>query len=90
MQTRVSVRGQTVVPRAIRAALGITRETRLQWKLRDGVIIVIPVPPDPLQASVGILRGKLSFDELLRDRNEERAAELAREKVAGLRALRLT
>ena len=73
MQTTVSVRGQTIIPQHIREKLGITPATRLDWKIRNGVIIVLPIPADPVQASVGILEGKgpSTFD-LLAERKEER------------------
>jgi bifunctional DNA-binding transcriptional regulator/antitoxin component of YhaV-PrlF toxin-antitoxin module len=76
MQTSVSVRGQTVIPRAIRQAMGITSATRLQWAVRDGVIIVTPLPEDPVSASVGILKNrKVSSQELLVQRKRDREKE---------------
>jgi AbrB family looped-hinge helix DNA binding protein len=76
MQTTVSVRGQTVIPRHIREKLGITQDTRLDWKIKNGVIIVLPIPADPVQSSVGILEGRgLSTSELLAERKEEREKE---------------
>ena len=44
MQSTVSVRGQTVVPRPIRETLGITTSTKLEWQVRDGVILVFVIP----------------------------------------------
>lgn len=73
MQSTVSVRGQTVIPRHIREALGITPNTRLEWTIKDGVIIVQPVPLDPVGVSIGILRGRgLSTADLLEERKRER------------------
>ena len=80
MQTRVSVRGQTVIPSKIRKSLDITTNTVLHWRVRNGVITVYPVPSDPVRASRGILRGRWSYGEFLRDRNRERAKELAQEE----------
>ena len=79
MESKVSVRGQTVIPKEIRKALGITENSRLYWKIQDGVIQVFPLPTDPVQASLGLLRGKGTFEEFLRGRNEERHQELAKE-----------
>lgn len=76
MQTRVSVRGQTVIPRPIREALGITPATRLQWEVKDGVIIVLPIPPDPVRAAIGILKGRgPSTADLLIERKAQRERE---------------
>ncbi len=76
MQSTVSVRGQTVIPRPIREELGITANTRLQWKVKHGVIIVFPIPEDPIQAALGILKGRgPSTEELLAERKAEREKE---------------
>lgn len=73
MLTTVSIRGQTVIPRDIREKLGITPSTRLEWKIKDGIIIVMPLPADPVQAAVGILEGRgPSTQELLDERKEDR------------------
>ncbi len=79
MESKVSVRGQTVIPKEIRKALGITENSRLYWKIQDGVIQVFPLPADPVQASLGLLRGKGTFGEFLQGRNEERHKELVKE-----------
>jgi AbrB family looped-hinge helix DNA binding protein len=76
MQTTVSVRGQTVIPRPIRKALGITPATQLHWTIKDGVIIVLPIPADPVQAAVGILKGRgPTSTDLLAERKAEREKE---------------
>ena len=75
MQSKVSTRGQTVIPKSIRKAFGITANSLLYWKVQDGLILVYPLPADPLQTSLGILRGRGSFEEFLQDRNEGRSKE---------------
>ncbi|HVC32263.1 MAG TPA: AbrB/MazE/SpoVT family DNA-binding domain-containing protein [Chloroflexota bacterium] len=80
MRTKVSVRGQTVVPREIREALGIGPRDTLDWELRDGVIVVYPLPADPVRASLGILKGRVTLRDFLLDREEERARERAAER----------
>ena len=79
MQGKVSVRGQTVIPREIREVLGITANSVLHWKIQDGVILVYPVPTDPVRASLGVLRGKGAFEGFLRERNEGRTRDLTQE-----------
>jgi len=71
MKSKVSVRGQTVVPREIRKALGIHPQQLLNWELRDGAAVVRPMPDDPVRASIGILKGFGSTDELLEDRRRD-------------------
>ena len=76
MQTTVSVRGQTVIPRHIREELGITPTTRLEWKVKNGVIIVLPIPSDPVQSALGILEGRgPSTSDLLAERKSDRGKE---------------
>ena len=76
MRTTVSVRGQTVIPRRIREALGITPATQLEWQIKDGVILVFPLPSDPVRAAVGILKGRgPTTEELLIERKTQRERE---------------
>ncbi len=79
MQSRVSVRGQTVIPKKIRESFGITENSLLYWKVQDGLILVFPIPTDPVQTSLGALRGRGTFEEFLRERNEGRSRELKKE-----------
>lgn len=82
MKTTVSVRGQTVVPREIRERMNIVPQTMLDWQIKDGVIVVYPVPPDPIRAAVGILKGQgPATDELLAERRRERQREHAGEEA---------
>lgn len=80
MQSKVSVRGQTVVPREIRRAMGILPNSLLRWEVENGVILVYPVPADPVRASLGVLRGNGTFEEFLRERTGERVKESEREE----------
>jgi len=82
MKTTVSVRGQTVVPWEIRERMGIVPQTRLEWQVRDGVIVIYPIPPDPIQAAVGILKGRgPTTNDLLVERRRERQREQAQEEA---------
>lgn len=82
MKTTVSVRGQTVVPREIRECMGIVPQIKLEWQIKDGVIVVYPIPPDPVQAAVGILKGQgPTTDDLLAERRQERQREQDREEA---------
>ena len=78
--SKVYERGQTVVPKRIREALAIEQGARLQWRVHEGVIQVIPVPANPVQAVRGLLKGTgYTFARFLRDRQLEREAERRRE-----------
>ncbi len=76
MQTTVSVRGQTVIPKEIRKSMNIVPQTKLKWQVKDNVIVVYPIPPDPIQAAVGIFKGRgPTTDDLLAERQHERRRE---------------
>jgi len=82
-QSKVSVRGQTVIPHEIREKLGIKPNSRLAWSTRDGVILVVPLPDDPVRASLGFLKGSgYTFDDFMRERQEEREQERQRDEKA--------
>jgi AbrB family looped-hinge helix DNA binding protein len=79
-QSRVYERGQTVVPKRIRDAMGIEEGSMLVWELRNGIARVFGIPRDPIRASRGILKDTgYTFAEFIADRNDERALERARD-----------
>ncbi len=68
-ETRVSDKGQTIIPRAIRRTLNIEPGTRLRWESRDSVIILYPVVKDPVAAAQGKLQGLgISMSDFLEQR----------------------
>ncbi len=77
--TKVSVRGQTVVPREIREKFGIKPNSKLSWSAEDGVIIVIPIPEDPMRGLMGVLKGKgPTTENLLAERRRDLKLEEAK------------
>jgi AbrB family looped-hinge helix DNA binding protein len=69
-------RGQTVVPKKVRDALGIAYGSRLRWEIGEGEIRVVPVPRNPAQALRGILKGTgFTLEQLLQERRAERQRE---------------
>ena len=84
--SKVSVRGQTVIPQDIREKLGIKPKTILDWSIHDGVIFVVPIPDDPVAASVGLLK-KWGYDREQYLKGREEDLELERqheERLMGL------
>ena len=69
----ISVRWQTVIPREIRRALDLQARSKLEWELRDGVVVVRPIPANPIRAARGLIRGHgLTTGDLLDERNRDR------------------
>jgi len=82
MQTTVSVRGQTVIPQEIRESMGIVPQSSLKWQVKNNIIIVYPIPPNPIQAAVGIFKGQgPTTDDLLAERRRERRREREQEAI---------
>ncbi len=71
--SRATVKGQIVIPADLRRKLNIKKGTRLAISEGEGNVIVIrPLPDDPIEASTGVLKGKTSLTKaLLKDRHEE-------------------
>ena len=82
MRTKISTRWQTVVPREVRKELGIGPDWTLSWEVREGVAVVVPIPPDPVRACYGILRGGggPTVEDLLDERRRDLEREEAKER----------
>jgi AbrB family looped-hinge helix DNA binding protein len=71
----VSVRGQTLIPKEVREALGIKEGSRIRWVVKESGVRIFVIPDDPVGALRGILKGHGTFQEFLDERNEERKRE---------------
>lgn len=81
MKTTVSVRWQTVIPRQVREELGIQPNSQLEWQVKDGAMVVYPIPADPVRASVGMWKGRGPTNEdLLASRRADRELERRKER----------
>ena len=73
MRTKVTRKGQTVVPAPIRKRLGIGANSNLIWNSDGRIITVIPVPEDPIRSLRGSTEGKgLRKALILRRKEDER------------------
>lgn len=76
MLTKISTRWQTVIPKEAREELEIGPDWSLSWEVRDGLLLVVPIPPDPVRASLGMFKSETSVvDELLAERRRDRERE---------------
>ncbi len=75
VRTRVTKRGQTSVPAAIRKRYGIKGGDSLEWIDDEAVIKVIPVSADPVRALRGCARGEKLVERLLEACREDRERE---------------
>jgi AbrB family looped-hinge helix DNA binding protein len=80
-----SAKGQVVIPREIRKALGIVPGARFDVRVEGKEIVLFPLPGDPVRALRGILKGGPSMTKALL---EDRRAEYEREEKKAARLVR--
>lgn len=85
----VSSKGQIVMPKEIRDAIGIKPKQKVLVKVVQNHVEIIPLPENPVQAFCGIFKEGSSLKEaLLKTRKKE--AEVEEKDIAGfLRTSRL-
>ena len=77
MLTRLSSKGQLVIPKAVRQALGLRTGARLHVRIVEGKILLEPVALSPIAA----LYGKYADVDFLTDLEAEHRRELEREEA---------
>jgi AbrB family looped-hinge helix DNA binding protein len=71
LRTKVTRKGQTVVPAPIRKRLGIGANSNLIWSSDGKVMTVIAVPPNPIRSLRGSTAGKGLRKALIARRKED-------------------
>ena len=71
--SRATVKGQVIIPARLRKKFNIKKGTRVAITEGKGnVILIKPLPDDPIESSRGILKGKTSMIKaLIKERREE-------------------
>lgn len=64
-----------VIPQEAREALNIKPGERLDWEIKQGCLVVYPVPDDPVRAARGMFKGSRLTEKLLEDRRRDREQE---------------
>jgi AbrB family looped-hinge helix DNA binding protein len=74
--TTVSAKGWVVIPKAMREKHGLEKGSRVQIVEYGEMLVIVPLPDDPVEALHGMFAGGLSLtEELLAEREQERARE---------------
>ena len=86
MVTTTTVKGQIVIPAAVRRSMGITKGTPIEiiMDAEQGRIILVPITRE----FVGRLRGKFKGKNLLGELKRERARDLKDEERPSRKAKR--
>lgn len=66
LNVTVSQKGWVVIPAELRRKYGIKPGSRLQFVDYGGVLELIPVPDNPIEAAAGMLKGGKSLSAALR------------------------
>lgn len=74
MQSKITERGQTVIPAAIRRQFRLGASDRLEWLVDNGRICVVPVADDPVTAFRGRGAGGAT-QRLTTQRQQDRRSE---------------
>ena len=77
--TQISQKGQILVPKHLRRKLGLKPGGKVHLAEEDGRLVLTPVPPDPIQAATGFLKGNFSLNN---DLHREHRNEARRERKA--------
>jgi len=72
MTVKLSSKGQLVIPKPIREALGLEKGTRFRVDVAEGKIILQPETTSPIDA----LYGKYADSDMLTDLEEEHRQEI--------------
>jgi AbrB family looped-hinge helix DNA binding protein len=71
--TQLTKKGQILVPKHLRRKLGLKPGGRVHLDEEDGRLVLTPVPPDPIEAATGFLKGRFSLTQDLRREHREEA-----------------
>ena len=72
MHTKATVKGQVLIPVALRRKYGITKGTQISITEDKGRIVLEPITPDFIKSLMGSLKGTGALEELMADRRRER------------------
>jgi AbrB family looped-hinge helix DNA binding protein len=72
MHTRATVKGQVLIPVALRRKYGIKKGTRISITEEEGRIVLQPVTPEFIHSLMGIAKGTGAWEEFVAERRRER------------------
>lgn len=74
--SKVTTKGQVVIPKRIREKYGIHPATSIRWVEKEEGILMIPDTEDPITAARGMLKGSGIFKVYLQEKKKEIAREV--------------
>ena len=73
--SKVTTKGQIVIPKKIREKYGIHPSTPIKWIEKKEGIMMVPVTEDPIIAARGMLKGARVLKAYLKEKKKERKLE---------------
>jgi AbrB family looped-hinge helix DNA binding protein len=70
---QITQKEQILVPKHLRQKLGLKPGGKVHLAEEEGRLVLTPVPPDPIQAATGFLKGRFSLTQDLRREHREEA-----------------
>ena len=75
LSSKVTSKGQIVIPKKIREKYGIRPSTSIRWVEKEEGILMIPDSEDPIVAARGMLKGRGILKAYLNDKKREKEKE---------------
>ena len=73
--SKVTTKGQIVIPKRIREKYGIYPSTSIRWIEKKEGILMVPDTEDPIIAARGMLEGSGLLKAYLKEKNQEKKME---------------
>ena len=73
--SKVTTKGQIVIPKRIREKYGIYPSTSIRWIEKKEGILMVPDAEDPIIAARGMLKGSGVLKAYLKEKEKERKLE---------------
>jgi AbrB family looped-hinge helix DNA binding protein len=75
MSSKVTSKGQVVIPKKLREKYGIRSATAVRWIEKDQGILMVPESEDPIVAARGMLEGSGILKAYLKEKRREKQKE---------------
>ena len=78
MSSKVTSKGQVVIPKTLREKYGIRSATAIRWVEKEQGILMVPESEDPIVAARGMLKGSGILNAYLKEKRLEKQREKKR------------
>jgi AbrB family looped-hinge helix DNA binding protein len=75
LSSKVTSKGQVVIPKKLREKYGIQSATAIRWIEKEQGILMVPKSEDPIVAARGMLKGSGILKAYLKEKRREKKKE---------------